>query len=241
MISIAEGVESKAEAALLATMGCDFGQGWLYGRPVSADEIPVMFRSPLLEPPTNRHQIHESLPSCSNLEALPTRRLAQLRAIYDGVPVGLCFVDSRLRFVSINERLAMINNRSVAEHLGQPVADMVPHIFEQIRPNLQRALDGQAVHNLELQMRGVTPEHRKTLLANYQPAFDEQGEVVGVLVAVTDITSQKEAERARRSRELHFADSFHAAVRNLSSQVCATARPNSALELSSVSKETTSP
>jgi len=36
------------------------------------------------------------------LEALPTLRLAQLQAIYDGAPVGLCMLDHDLRYVSIN-------------------------------------------------------------------------------------------------------------------------------------------
>ena len=35
---VAEGVETKAEEAVLRDFNCDLGQGWLYGKPVSASE-----------------------------------------------------------------------------------------------------------------------------------------------------------------------------------------------------------
>ena len=36
---VAEGVETEATAALLSELGCDYAQGFLFGRPVSPDEI----------------------------------------------------------------------------------------------------------------------------------------------------------------------------------------------------------
>ena len=36
---LAEGVETEAHARTLIAMGCDEGQGYLYSRPISADEV----------------------------------------------------------------------------------------------------------------------------------------------------------------------------------------------------------
>ena len=36
---VAEGVETEATAKLLSELGCDFAQGFLYGRPVTASEL----------------------------------------------------------------------------------------------------------------------------------------------------------------------------------------------------------
>lgn len=36
---VAEGVETGAEASALQELGCDLAQGWLYGRPVPADQL----------------------------------------------------------------------------------------------------------------------------------------------------------------------------------------------------------
>jgi EAL domain-containing protein (putative c-di-GMP-specific phosphodiesterase class I) len=41
---VAEGVETMAQAELLREQGCDFGQGFLWARPVPAPELPAAFR-----------------------------------------------------------------------------------------------------------------------------------------------------------------------------------------------------
>jgi PAS domain S-box-containing protein len=137
---------------------------------------------------------------CNTLDSLPAQRLSELQAIYDGAPVGLCFVDSNLRFVSINKHLAEIDNLSVAEHLGRKVAEVTPDIYAQFEPYLVRALKGEAIHNLEIQKHANGGQHR-TFLAFYHPAHDEDGEVVGVSVAVIDITERKLAEQTLRKSE----------------------------------------
>jgi EAL domain-containing protein (putative c-di-GMP-specific phosphodiesterase class I) len=39
---VAEGVESAAQLAALRAVGCDEAQGFLFGRPVAADQVPVL-------------------------------------------------------------------------------------------------------------------------------------------------------------------------------------------------------
>jgi len=44
---VAEGIETEAQAAFLAALGCDEGQGYLYSRPVPAGSLPCL--SPSVE------------------------------------------------------------------------------------------------------------------------------------------------------------------------------------------------
>ena len=42
LTSVAEGVETEETACLLRRLGCDVGQGWLFGRPVPAEKITAL-------------------------------------------------------------------------------------------------------------------------------------------------------------------------------------------------------
>jgi diguanylate cyclase (GGDEF)-like protein len=46
LTTVAEGVETAEQAALLGALGCDKGQGWHYGRPASADRTTVVLSTP---------------------------------------------------------------------------------------------------------------------------------------------------------------------------------------------------
>ena len=204
LVTVAEGVEDQAHADMLLWLGCDVGQGWLYGRAVPAEELPELLAAKSFTPsPDPKAKQADAIPM--RLEALPTLRLAQLHAIYDGIPVGLCFLDRNLRYVSVNKRLAAINNTPVALHLGRTVAEVSPHLFPKFEPYLLRALAGEATIGVEV--RGPNhkqPDQLMTFLISYQPARDEVDEVIGVSVSVVDITLRKQAEEALTESEDHY-------------------------------------
>jgi diguanylate cyclase (GGDEF)-like protein/PAS domain S-box-containing protein len=44
--TVAEGIEHDAQSEILRDLGCDLGQGYLYSRPVSADQVEALLRAP---------------------------------------------------------------------------------------------------------------------------------------------------------------------------------------------------
>lgn len=49
---VAEGAEAEAQVAQLAAMGCDFGQGYVFSKPVDAETATGLLRTP--PPPRGR-------------------------------------------------------------------------------------------------------------------------------------------------------------------------------------------
>lgn len=202
--TVAEGIEAREEADMLLSMGCDIGQGWLFGRPVPAEEVPAVIEADV------QHSLLSTDTAIAteislNLEALPSQRFAQLQAIYNGAPVGLCFLDRNMRYVSLNRRWAEANGAPIAAHIGRTVPEMVPHIFPLFELHLRRALAGEAVSDLEVRKPKPHDSGQETvILVSCQPAFDEANEVIGVSLAMADITDRKHAEDALRESEAHY-------------------------------------
>jgi len=194
LTTIAEGVETEEQAEILQWLGCDRGQGWLYGRPTTADTIPSIVAQPPRAVSAESSKKEEGL-AVSSLEAL-----SQLQAIYDGAPVGLCFLDSNLSHVTINRQLAEFTGIPVAAHKGKTVKEMVsPSLYPEIEPHLLRALTGETVRNVEVSRVAEGTEKSRTTLASYLPVRDEANEVIGISVAVVDISEHKRAEEALRA------------------------------------------
>jgi EAL domain-containing protein (putative c-di-GMP-specific phosphodiesterase class I) len=110
--TVAEGVETEEQADMLIWLGCEQAQGWRYGRPEAADKLAGMIAADPIAALAASTSPGDDW-ATSSLEALPTLRLAQLQAIYDGAPVGLCFLDNKFRYLSLNRRLAEMNGFSV--------------------------------------------------------------------------------------------------------------------------------
>ncbi len=57
---------------------------------------------------------------------------------------------------------------------------------------------------MEIERPATEGRHEEAFLVSYLPAFDEAGEVVGISVAVVDITARKRTEAALRESEDHY-------------------------------------
>jgi PAS domain S-box-containing protein len=200
--TVCEGIERQEQADLLLWQGGGLGQGWMFGKPMPSDQVADFWSRPETEPTGSCLSAVSNL--SSNLESDPAQQLCQLRAIYDGVPVGLAFVSAELRYVSLNQRLADSNGIPLHAHLGRRVSDVVPAIYAQVEPYLLQALQGQPVHGLEVSVPPKGPDSSgRTQMVSYEPTRDEAGEVIGVCVSVADITQIKQKEEALRESEDH--------------------------------------
>jgi EAL domain-containing protein (putative c-di-GMP-specific phosphodiesterase class I) len=169
--TIAEGVETQEQAEMLLLLGCEMGQGWLFDKPVPATQLRdvTMARAPV------KLRLASSFWRDISYNSPPGQRLSHLQALYEGAPVGLAFLGPDLRYISINQQLAEMHDVPVQTHLGRLVREIVPALYLQTKPHLQRALAGESVTAVEITQPATESRPEETFLVSYLPAFDEAG------------------------------------------------------------------
>ncbi len=129
-------------------------------------------------------------------------QLAEIEAIYASAPIGLCFLDTNLRYVRINQMLAEFNGFSVAEHIGRTLHEVLPGLADQLEPIYRQVLESRSPV-LNIEVRGTTaaqPGVAHDWLVSFHPQIGADDEVLGVNVMVQEITERKQAEAALQQR-----------------------------------------
>jgi PAS domain S-box-containing protein len=144
--------------------------------------------------------------SLANSERRLEEQLAELELVYRLSPVGLCFVDTELRIVRINDELAAINRPTVAEHLGQTIGSVLPEIADVIEPVYRSVIEtGNSVLNIEVARPSTDGSGEiRHYVTNYFLVPDFSGKALGVCAVVLDITNQNSSEKTIRESEQQF-------------------------------------
>ncbi len=121
--------------------------------------------------------------------------VAMLEALQTTAPVGLAFVDRRLRKLRVNDALARLTGLPVEDQLGRPVAELTPDIWPQLESVYRSVLDtGKAVLNMEVtRASAAEPGRTDHCLSSFYPVRVGT-EVIGVGVVVVDISERRRAE-----------------------------------------------
>ncbi|WP_199321139.1 PAS domain S-box protein [Microcoleus sp. FACHB-831] len=129
-----------------------------------------------------------------------------LDAFITSAPVGMCVLDSQLRFTLINESLAEINGISAAEHIGKTPWEIVPDLALKQEKIFQRVLaTGEAV--LYVEINGETPKLpgvNRTWLASYFPIQAQSNQPIGIGMVLVEISDRKLAEENLKQAEYKY-------------------------------------
>jgi PAS domain S-box-containing protein len=130
----------------------------------------------------------------------PSEQAVEAERVYAAAPVGLCYFDTELRFLYINEWLANINGLSAKAHLGKKIEDVLKDVAAGVMPQLRHVLEtGEPI--IDGRVEAETPAHpgeSRHYMHNYYPDKDKDGTVVGVNCVVQDITERIELETESR-------------------------------------------
>ena len=133
------------------------------------------------------------------LETLHQRE-DELRLITDSVPVLISYVDAEQRYRFNNKGYEELFCISASETYGKHIKEILGEsVYQRILPYIKIVMSGEKI-TFESQVRDkhdIVHDFKVT----YVPRFNQSGQVEGFVALVTDITEQKQAEKALKASE----------------------------------------
>jgi PAS domain S-box-containing protein len=139
-------------------------------------------------------------------EELARQRLMEIEDLYCSAPVGLCVLDTEMRFVRINERLAEINGICAADHIGRTLRELLPDIADAAEEIFRKVMES-GKPALGIEVCGKTPAQpgvERFWQESWLPLKDSQGNIVGINIVAEEITERKQIEEALQRSEAKF-------------------------------------
>jgi len=187
---IAEGVEDKTQADMLTCFGCDIGQGWLFGRPIPAEEVSRLFDH---LSPTQKHEPTSSeisTDAAARLDAPPDHYSPELQALYDGTRIGCDYLECDMRIFSLNNKQPTeMFDKAIDPCLARCMKDAEHDLADQLRYPFLRALNGQPVSNYLLKQKSSADSKDQFFLVSTEVAHGKLNEVVGFSIRVVEVAS----------------------------------------------------
>jgi PAS domain S-box-containing protein len=154
--------------------------------------LPLLCLSALVQ---DRYRSETALRSRER-EAL--ERYAQLAAIQQAASVGLAFLDTSLRYASVNNRFAEYTGVAAAEHVGRTPGEVVPGLDPEHETSLRKVVEtGSPSVEREISWQLKDEKPRAFLVSNY-PVRAGFGEVIGVSCVLQEITERRREQQVLR-------------------------------------------
>ena len=115
-----------------------------------------------------------------------------LEQLMGTAPLGIGVFDREFRYRKVNQVLADINGKTIEEHQGKHLREVVPKLAPTLEPMFQQIMRS-GIPYVDIAITGQTAAHDSNYRrwqATYSPMRDEQGELSGILAIVRDITEQ---------------------------------------------------
>ena len=139
---------------------------------------------------TERKQAEESLQAMYRFN----------QEIVDGASEGIVVYDQELRYLRWNRFMEDLTGMPAAEVLGRVAPDVFPFLREQgIDAFLRRALEGETVLLADILVRMPRTGREVWESNRYAPHRDAQGNIVGVIGMIRDVTERRRAEEQLRA------------------------------------------
>jgi PAS domain S-box-containing protein len=128
-----------------------------------------------------------------------------IREVITSAKEGIIVYDRELRYVIWNRFMENISGIPAADLLGKKAIEVFPHLEDLgIQLLLQRALSGETVESPDTQPAVNYHGKKRWMKGIYSPHYDAQGNIIGVVGIVRDVSAQREMEASLKDSEERY-------------------------------------
>ena len=131
-------------------------------------------------------------------------KFSNLEQLFEQVQFGIAIIDRDLRYIYVNNRMAMIDGTPVGQHIGKTVRELDQQIASAVEPVLSRTImEYRSLVDYEVVVHKLLPGHssqERSWLICCHPLKADDGTVMRCGLTVQDITEQKIKEGAQAER-----------------------------------------
>jgi PAS domain S-box-containing protein len=122
--------------------------------------------------------------------------------VLDLMPSPIACVNNNCEYEYVNKAYCELYDADYNDIVGKNTAEVLGgEVFDKIKDHIKQALEGRVVdYVIDLPYKGVD----RSLHATYTPRFDAQGNVVGFLACLTDVTDIQKAEKSLQESEHRY-------------------------------------
>ena len=104
-------------------------------------------------------------------------------------PLGLCYLDTNLRYIQINDWLADINGLPAEEHLGRSIRELFPDLADGVEPQFQQVIETgyPIIHGRVYAETKAHPGVKRLFEHSYFADKSTDGTIVGISCFVVEI------------------------------------------------------
>ncbi len=127
------------------------------------------------------------------------------RTLFSSVGEGVVVYDRELRYVEWNPFMEELTGMPAEQVLGRRALELFPHLREQgVDRLLAQALLGETVHSADTPYHVPATGRTGWVVGVYGPHRSADGEILGVVGTIRDITGRRQAEDSLRESEERF-------------------------------------
>lgn len=139
-----------------------------------------------------------------NSAVISSSKSGPFERLFEQIELGISIFGNDLRFLHVNDRMALIDDISVEQHNGKTFYELDPQIALAVEPVLSRTiLENRPFVDCEIVVRKSLPDlssHSRHWSICCYPLNENDGTVMGCGLIVNDVTEQKAKEDVQSER-----------------------------------------